>query len=510
MLGGPLLPCSTCGAWAGEGALCAGCGAARAGQELVRLDQSHGDDRWVLRRRGTPESLAASLEAAVNNAPDPEEAGRRAGIARGVLRGLAPDRDVSLWLDLRAPEAGHLAKSKRRGSNEEFYWLLPWLALRWSEAGAPVRAWVIRVTHVRRRRSFGSAGVEDQATRFSLDELRVEQEGRGRLRRPLRSPASPTSLATSQLDPQVPAWEPLPLTAPRSAHAVGAPLLAGGLVSALVLILIPLLLSLTPAAPRAEPPGDWRALQAALTSGTPTAAVVRLGLVDESGDRRREALVAAHVLPAQERRRALRAAVHDRDPRVQEVALELAARDGERGGGLLAAVVSGERGSARDTERRLQALRLLVGRKDVRVAPLAVHGLRDGGAPRALRRGWVQALSEAQVRSEAVVRALMTALRDSDPVLKAQAGWALVRLAPEHIDAVARAWAQMIDALAGEPATPESERAIVTMARAMAEAAPGRARVALRRILAADSAALPRRLRRRLERLLQGLSPNGR
>lgn len=418
MLSSQLLPCATCGAWAGSGPLCVGCGAGEG--ERVPLDESPGDGRWIVSVGGRPDVVLSLLDDL--DPPNPREALTRIGAARRLVRALG-DEDVWLVIDLRRPEVGHVARSKRRGSSEVIHYLLPWLVARTGS----VEVRLLRYAYRKRQRTFASNRVNTEQVEYHLDELQVRTPA-GCLRRPVRVLTSLATLDLDAVDPNVPGVDrPLPATAPGSPHGQGAPLAAGALVSATLAALVVVLALLAPA-PRPAPEG-WQELQAALTSGRATPTAVRAGLLASGVETRRQALVAARVLDSPERVRALRAAVADPDPEVRETALkQLKDREGELGAATLAGIYAR---TPRPAVRR-QALRLLITLDDPRAHLLALQSLTGdiAGLEAGDRRLACQALGsladKPAVRSDPrVAEALLDGLRDADPGVRAQAGFAL-------------------------------------------------------------------------------------
>ncbi|MBX3466536.1 MAG: hypothetical protein KF878_06520 [Planctomycetes bacterium] len=213
------LACPGCGAWAGGEALCPGCGAARGAR--VPLDQSPGDGSWVVSARGEPEAVLQALEVRGDVDRDVLE---RVGVARRVVEGAG--QPVSLWLDLRPAEAGHVARRTRNPGAQDTVFVLPWLLLRRGDAEARL----VRTVHQRMRRAFVRGGAET-TTSARLDEL-VVLGPTGARRRPVARLDRLGALDWSAADDDAPEPAPLPPTAPGQPGAGGRAPLALGLAAA--------------------------------------------------------------------------------------------------------------------------------------------------------------------------------------------------------------------------------------------------------------------------------------
>lgn len=198
------------------------------------LDRVAGDGERIHVLRGDAERVREELVALERGAPG--EAAARLAAARALLEVFAGP-GLFLALDLRAAEAGQLARPRRRGNRSEQLATLPWLVLR----SARGEARVVRRLLLSIRRSFGQ-GVERRGRRCELDELWLEVDGR-RLRRPMGGLDRVAEFARATLDEEAsgaaPGWErSLPPTAP-SGRRPGA-MLPGLLAAALLLMGLPL------------------------------------------------------------------------------------------------------------------------------------------------------------------------------------------------------------------------------------------------------------------------------
>lgn len=424
--------------------MCVGCGTARSA-DLVSLEHTPGDGRWIQIHRGAPEKLLEAL-CAPSDLPDRAEANARIAAARIVLQSLKGE--VSLAIDLRSAENGHVSRVKRRGSSVESFYVLPWLIAR--SADADVR--IVRHAHRKIQRSFGER-VNTDASTFEMDEVWVRRGG-STSRRPLRRLASLGQAHLAGGSADVPGWErSLPPTAPGFGAGAGQASLAQGFALALVLlVLLPLGLSHL-----AEP--DPGVLPDTLIIPRLAPDGVREAFQQTDRWSRRKALVAAAALDFGERWRMLRSTAadpgSDLDVRLQAVDLlgdtDLGATtlvDLDRR--LSAAGVrwnSRLRGSQIPPKTRallrqalgeaegvrLQALRRLASLGDPRAVLVARGGLAGGGST-TLRRAWAQTLGGAPAGDPGSIRRLVTCLEDIDPGVRGQAGWALVQVASSGIE----------------------------------------------------------------------------
>lgn len=431
------LGCPGCGAWGGREALCPRCGAVRG--DRVPLDQSPEGGGWILAARGDVAEVRGALELR----PDAEvsaDASERLAVARRLLEAAPgdPAAPVSLWLDLRPAQAGHVGRRRSNAGVQDTVFVLPWLVLR--REGREAR--IVRTVHQRAKRGL-AGGTGPSTTVAGLDEL-VLLGPEGSARRPVARLERLTALDWAGLDPTTPEPAPLPPTAPGLPGAGGrAPLLAG-LVAAAVL------LGVCPALVRPFTLGDpdhvrgarARAVAALLEAErelVPDAAdqVIALGADAREGVRaalrhdapatRARALVAAaSVLDRQERLRRLVEAL--RDPagaaEVRGVAVELLGREGDLGATHLVAAL---RAAELEVATRAQALRVLVDHDPARAGAEALRLL--GSPARAappLRRACLQALgAPGAVRPDDRGRALGLLERalndDPDPACRERA-----------------------------------------------------------------------------------------
>ncbi len=328
------LACPGCGAWGGREALCPRCGAVRGGR--VPLDQSPGDGSWVLAARGDPGEVLKALELRPDVDGDVVE---RVGAARRVIEAIPP-APVAVWLDLRPPEAGHVARRTRGVNVQDTVFVLPWLLLRQGTREARV----VRTVHQRVKKGL-VRGAGASTTTGRLDELLVVGP-EGTLRRPVGRLDRLAGVDWSDLEPDAPEPAPLPPTAPGQPGAGGrAPVLTGLLASAVLLGLCPLLVRpFTPGDPARGEATRTRALASLLAAdeglapdrvdqvvafGEEARDAVRAALRRDEPWTQVQALVAASaVLERPERLRALAGAARRREASsaVRATAIELLGR----------------------------------------------------------------------------------------------------------------------------------------------------------------------------------------
>ncbi|MCO5167614.1 MAG: hypothetical protein M9894_14800 [Planctomycetes bacterium] len=459
------LACPGCGAWGGSEALCPGCGAARGPR--VPLDQSPGDGGWVLAARGDPDAVLAALDVRSDADRDVLE---RVGVARRAVEGAG--QPVSLWLDLRPAEAGHVARRSRNPGAQDTVFVLPWLLLRRGDEEARL----VRTVHQRVRRAFVRGGAETTTT-SRLDELVVLGPS-GTRRRPVARLDRVGALEWGAGADDAPEPAPLPPTAPGQPGAGGrAPLLLGLLAAALLVGAVPLGLGVLVHGPAGRS-GDARAraLAARLEAPGPVPErvdeVVALGLdaraavrlaARSGGDWAQvHALVAgAAVLERAERLRLLAASADrpDARPELRQAALDLLAGEGDLGGTHLARLA---RARAHEPEARAEALRGLLRQDPARGGRVALD-LLDAGVPPALRRACLQALgAPGAVRGRDTRRALAALDRavadDDDPGCRDRAVWALANVGAGDERALARLLAALGPTLGLSPPTAREAR----------------------------------------------------
>lgn len=470
------LACPGCGAWAGGEALCPGCGAARGAR--VPLDQSPGDGSWVLSARGEPDAVLQALEVRGDVDRDVLE---RVGVARRVVEGAG--QPVSLWLDLRPAEAGHVARRTRNPGAQDTVFVLPWLLLRRGDAEARL----VRTVHQRVRRAFVRGGAET-TTSARLDEL-VVLGPTGARRRPVARLERLGALDWAAADDDAPEPAPLPPTAPGQPGAGGrAPLALGLAAAGLLLGLVPLGLGVVVGggdrevdrtralAARLEAPGPSpERVDEVVAFGAEARGAVRVAARAGGPWAQVHALVAgAAVLEPPERVRLLAASADrpDAGPGLRATAVDLLAAEGDRGAAHLVRLA---RTPGRDPGDRADALRALLRHDPARAGAVALD-LLAGDPPTPLRRACLQALgATGAVRGRAVARARdlldRAVAADPDPGCRDRAAWALAGLVPGD----ARAQARLLAALGGTlalspPAGREARERQALLCRALVRA----------------------------------------
>ncbi len=480
------LRCDICGTQTRDEGLCSGCGAHRG--RGVPLPECEPDGVWIHEVRGGSDQVLKAVARAISSAPGPHGPARLA-VLRRLLAAFPCTGQVLLRLDLRGAETGDLHLQRRRGNSRETFHRLPWLWIR----GVDLEASVTRTLHRKVVRTF-RAGVESSATRFELDELRV-QTPLGGLRRPFRRPSSLTALGPDDLEPSVPGIdEPLSPSAP----GVGGEAPRGAslalVAAASLLLLAPLFLSPTstvrPLATFADPgPVQLRALagdtEAASALGLAPRAV-QTALAAKDSHQRRRALSHLDALSPAERWRALVVASRDPVPDVRERALE------ELSLTPLGVAALAERcGTSAPLETRLRAFELLQRAAPGRARALALEFL-PRAAPDRLRRAWALALGDlCPPGDRAAAAALTRVLRDRAPDQAAAAAKSLVVIAPQEL-------LPLLPAALQRALSAEDERALVTLAQALRDA--GGERSVLERLLETSESLSPR-TRRRLRAL---------
>lgn len=435
------LACPGCGAWGGRDALCPRCGAVRGGR--VPLDQSPGDGSWVFAARGDVGEVLRSLELRPGVEGDVVE---RVGVARRVIEAApAADAPLSLWLDLRPPEAGHVARRTRNANVQDTVFVLPWLLLR--QGGREAR--VVRTVHQRVKKGFVRGGAQSTTT-ARLDELVVLGPD-GSLRRPVSRLDRLTGVDWSGVDPDTPEPAPLPPTAPGQPGAGGrAPVLTGLLAAAVLLWLCPVLVRpFTPRDPAGAEAARTRALAGLLVAedgpapdrveqvvafGSDARDAVRAALQRGEPWTRAQALVAAtSVLERQERLRALVGAARGRDVpgEVRAVAIELLGREGDLGATHLARLITA---AELEASARSQALLVLLDHDRARAGAEALHLLEGFPPVTPLRRACLQVLGapgavSPAARGRALERLEAAVLEDPEPACRARAAWSLANVA---------------------------------------------------------------------------------
>lgn len=485
------LACPGCGAWAGREAMCPRCGAVRGGR--VPLDQSDGDGSWVVATRGGADEVLRALEVRPGVDLDVLErvgAARRVVEAVGASGGGAP---VSLWLDLRPAEAGHVARRSRNANVQDTVFVLPWLLVR----GSALEARLVRTVHQRVRKGF-VRGAAQSTTAGRLDELLVVGSG-GALRRPVGRLDRIAGLdwRALGLDPDAPEPAAWPATAPGQAASGGrAPVLVG-LVAALALLWVcPLLVRpFVPADADAAlarrdreelrtllaAPQPWApAVDFAITLGAAARDEVREGLVSPDAWTRVNALVAgAHVLERPERlRRLVDAARRDKAPggEVRAVALELLAGEGDPGATHLTRLI---RAAELEPALRTQALLLLADRDPPRAGFEALELVARIPPVERLRRACYQVLGSPEAAARDPLRARevleIGAIEDPDVACRVRAAWSLANVGPTD----ARVQACLLAALGpslglSPPLQPAQLETQGLLARAVARSRPPR------------------------------------
>jgi hypothetical protein len=481
------LRCDTCGTQTRDEGLCPGCGAHRG--RGVPLPECEPDGVWIHEIRGGSEQALKALGRAVSSAPGPHAQARLA-VVRRVLAAFPSSGQVLIRLDLRGAETGALHLQRRRGNSRETFHRLPWLWMR----GVDLEASVTRTLHRKVVRTFRS-GVESSATRFELDELRV-QTSQGGLRRPFRRPSSLTGLGPQDLEASVPGLdEPLSPSAPGVGGEPPRGAALGLVAAAALLILGPLFLSPSgTVSPLADDLDEPALARAAALAGDSTAAsdlglaprAVLKGLAADDSHQRRLALSHLEALHPAERWRALVVAARDPVPDVRERALEELSRTP-----LGVAALAERCGPAAPLETRIRAFELLRRADPSRARALALAAL-PSSAPDRLRRAWALSLGDlCPVGDWAATTALSLVVREKAPDQAAAAATSLARVSPQAL-------LPLLPAALERAADLEDHRALVTLARAL-RAAGGDLSV-LERLLATRESLSPR-ARRRLRAL---------
>lgn len=483
------LRCETCGTQTRDEGLCSGCGAHRG--RGVPLSECEPDGVWIHELRGGSEQVLKALGRAVSSAPG-VHGPARLGVVRRVLAAFPSSGQVLIRIDLRGAEAGALHLQRRRGNSRETFHRLSWLWIR----GVDLEASVTRTLHRKVVRTFRS-GVESSATRFELDELRV-QTSEGGLRRPFRRPSSLAGLGKADLEASVPGLsEPLSPSAPGVGGEPPRGAALGLVAAAALLILGPLFAS--PGGtipPLATLPNPRQAQLAALGGNSQAAAqlglsprAVQRALGAKDSHQRRRALSHLDALPEAERWRALVVASRDPVPDVRERALEELSRTPWG-----VAVLAERCGPGAPLEARIRAFHLLEQAAPARARAIALESL-PAAAPDRLRRAWALSLGQlCQPGDPEAAGALASVVRDKSPDQAAAAARSLARVAPEALRPLLRG--ALIRA-----AEEGDDRALVTLARALREA--GGDRSALAHVLQLHRDTLPPRVQRRLSALAQ-------
>jgi hypothetical protein len=428
--------------------MCPRCGAVRGGR--VPLDQSEGDGAWVVATRGAADEVLRALEVRPGVDLDVLE---RVGAARRVVEAVgapgapgAENPPVSLWLDLRPAEAGHVARRTRNANVQDTVFVLPWLLVR----GRELEARLVRTVHQRVRKGFMRGGAQT-TTAARLDELLVVGPG-GALRRPIGRLDRIAGLdwRALGLDQDAPEPAPWPATAPGQAGSGGrAPLLVGLVATLALLWVAPLLVR--PFVPRdpAEAlarrdreelrallaaPQPWPlAVDYAITVGAPATDEVRLGLASREPWTRVNSLVAAaNLFERPERlRRFVEVARRDRVAEVRAVALELLAAEGDLGATHLTRLI---RAAELEPGLRRQALLLLADRDPPRAGAEALELVARIPPVEPLLRACYQVLGtpEAAARDPARAREVLElgTLGRDDAASRVRAAWSLANVGP--------------------------------------------------------------------------------
>lgn len=481
------LRCDICGTQTRDEGLCSGCGAHRG--RGVSLPECEPDGVWIHEIRGSSDQALKSVARAISSSPGPHGPARLA-VLRRVFASFPCAGQVLLRIDLRGAETGDLHLQRRRGNSRETFHRLPWLWIR----GVDLEVSVTRTLHRKVVRTFRS-GVESSATRFELDELRV-QTPLGGLRRPFRRPSSLTGLGPDDLEPSVPGInEPLSPSAPGIGGEAPRGASLALVAAAGLLLLAPVFLSpsstVRPLVTLAKP--QKAQVQAALAGELDASAylglaprAVQTALAAEDSHQRRQALSHLDALRPTERWRALVVASRDPVPDVRERALEELSKTP-----LGVAALAERCGPSAPLETRLRAFELLQRAAPSRARSVALDSL-SCSAPDRLRRAWILSLGDLCPRGDRVATAALTrVVRDQAPDQAAAAARSLLRVAPREL-------LPLLPAALERALSAGDERALVTLARTL-HGAEGDIAV-LERLLETSESLSPR-TRRRLRAL---------